>query len=160
MRTSLFLLIALLLSGSVLAQATEPYVVLKLPIPQQATPLDPSMHGPWTRVINNTADWTAFYETSVAPFYPPGSEYRDIPVLDFTKYTLIMGGLSGTGIELMIEKVNDSSLNLFVSYLILSPESGCNVAQQVLFPMKAILVEKTSKQVRFFGHYAYHACGL
>jgi hypothetical protein len=150
---------AFLVSSFSWAAVPLSYTILEIPVANGFVPGNTELYRSWTRVFNTAQEWTDFYDVHFADLFPANSEYSTAPVIDFAQYTLIMGGLGGvTAIELLIDKLMEQDASVQVVYLTLHPESGCNVAQGITFPTKAILIPKTNKAIGFSRRDATYRC--
>ena len=103
----------------------------------------------WVRVVNSQEEYDDFYVELVDPYLWSNDELKPLPVIDFYKYTLIVGGIGfkGGGASLSIHKIIPVQDAIYVNAIQVNAGSGCAVLAVVNYPTIGILIPKTDKNI-------------
>ncbi len=99
-------------------------------------------------VINNNED----YQKLMSEVYNNLDQMPRIPVVDFTKYTLIavfIGPRNTGGYMVNIDSINDGNKSVSVSVVEETPGKNCNTMQVITRPYTIVKIPKTDKKAVF-----------
>jgi len=112
--------------------------------------------SPGIRVIQDEANWSAFWYGYMAPLPPPRPAP---PAVNFTQYTVLVlsqGGRPTAGYSLTITAVHYNGSGLLVEAQETDP--GCNALQTVMWLYDIVKVSKTTGPVDVLLHWNNAPC--
>ncbi len=124
-------------------------------------PYEYEVEEPWVIVLDSDEDLEAFYTKTVKKYLELGYEVKPIPEIDFSQYTLVVGGLgfqsSGSN-YLAIGRIIELSDTIYINAVQIVPGHGCSSTDDVAYPTTGILLKKTIKKIVVYLEKAASDC--
>lgn len=152
-RQGLLALLLCMAGTQALADSVFTHAILSLPF-------EVKIDAPWSRVITSQEQWQQFYDENtsyitVTPAPPVA------PQIDFSTYTVVVGGLSAkthSHTSIVVDRASTSSNSPFLNIALLSPGSRCTVTAQFKYPSIAVLLPKFAGELQIYTLEYVHEC--